>query len=327
MRSIISFFLFVIIATSCSKEKAATAPPVNLPDTLSTGWSIVKVEEETFSDIFFNNNTTGFACAAGAIYRSADGGSSWQKVFTGGTGGWNIKGTADGKLFVAKANNTLLCSFDGGNTFENIVVPAVPGYNNIFDLSFINNNTGYVVMDGSLLSTTDGGHTWAQAGTITSPSTSGYSYGFPFFLNETTGWVAIGSKIYRTNGSVNNWIQSSFLDSLPGGEIMQPFASSRQTVYLLTCRSKTQLFKSTNGGTSFSLIKNFDASSYSTVHFVDDNNGYVANGKKIYATHDGGATWLTEVALGDEFFSELYFTDADHGWACTTKGVIVVFKR
>jgi photosystem II stability/assembly factor-like uncharacterized protein len=72
------------------------------------------------------------------------------------------------------------------------------------------------------------------------------------------------------------------------------------------------LYKSTNGGSSFSLIHSFESTEgyWRDIHFIDNNNGYVCRGNKIYKTSDAGSSWTAVVTLSDGELVELHFTDA-----------------
>ena len=87
-----------------------------------------------------------------------------------------------------------------------------------------------------------------------------------------------------------------------------------------------QVYKSTNGGLNFSLIKTLTGGGYLDLHFINNEIGYACFGHRIYKTTDGGATWQVVVAMGNTELVELHFTDASHGWACGRDGSILRFN-
>jgi photosystem II stability/assembly factor-like uncharacterized protein len=314
----------------CSKKESSPIPPVtvDLPDTLSAGWKKVKVNGETFSDIYFKNTTEGFAASLSAVYKSADAGSSWTKIYNRGIS-WNLTGTPDGKLFLTNGDDSLISSFDGGSSFaSNIISTNTSPFS---DITFINNDTGFIAISGALASslfqTTDGGHNWSAVAPLSGYNSRGNSNQFSFFLNSALGWIGSKGKLYRTSGSVHNWSVCN-VDSAHLNRNTLPFACSPSIVYCLSSGDGAYLYKSSNGGVSFSLVKTFESGTgYADIHFTDDNNGYVCFKRKIYSTQDGGASWQTAVSLGNEDIVELYFIDAYHGWACGTSGTVLVFNR
>ena len=87
-----------------------------------------------------------------------------------------------------------------------------------------------------------------------------------------------------------------------------------------------QVYKSTNGGLNFALIKTLTGGGYLDLHFINNEIGYACFGHRIYKTNDGGVTWQVVVALGSTELVELHFTDASHGWACGRDGSILRFN-
>ena len=69
-------FLFLI--SSCSKDTTTPIPvPTDKVDTLTAGWKKIIVDtSETYADVYFNNNTTGYL-VGDKTYKSTDGGLNW----------------------------------------------------------------------------------------------------------------------------------------------------------------------------------------------------------------------------------------------------------
>jgi photosystem II stability/assembly factor-like uncharacterized protein len=57
------------------------------------------------------------------------------------------------------------------------------------------------------------------------------------------------------------------------------------------------------------------------------NNTGFASGSNIYKSTDGRKTSGKVVALASNYFMELHFTDANHGWACGEKGTVLKFAQ
>jgi len=49
-------------------------------------------------------------------------------------------------------------------------------------------------------------------------------------------------------------------------------------------------------------------------------------GTRIYKTTDAGTTWSVVVALVSASIMEIHFTDAGHGWACCADGDVLRFN-
>lgn len=53
------------------------------------------------------------------------------------------------------------------------------------------------------------------------------------------------------------------------------------------------------------------------------------DGPYIFKTTDSGNTWTKVVAVASStpYLMELHFTDANHGWACGSNGMILKFDQ
>jgi photosystem II stability/assembly factor-like uncharacterized protein len=314
---IISLFIF----NSCKKNDNSPdpiPPTVIKPDTLSAGWKKIVLDNSIiYSDIFFSSNTVGYL-AGNKAYKTIDGGLSWTAISSKGDFG-NIAATGNGNAFFSRAiDDSVYRYLNGGTTVTPLgVAGAVFG----MDIFFTDNNTGYFIAIGGLFGTTDGGASWSRINTTGLAATSNYASAY--FINANTGWIVNSNGVYKTNGNILNWTKATITGTLPTGYFYAVYATANNTVYASTITG--ELYKSIDGGASFSQIKIF-SSGYCDIHFIDNNTGYITAGNKIYKTTDAGLSWTVVVALGEASLIELHFTDATHGWACGSKGTILLFN-
>ncbi len=317
----------LIIATmlfSCKKNNSTPPPTPVSADTLGPGWSKVKLVEEVYADIFFQNSNTGYILGSGNMYKTIEGGNIWNKLPAPPQNGANIFVTPDGKLFVVNLTDSIYRSTNTGTSFSGFKT----NNGSFSDLFFTDNNNGIAVSSNSLSYTLDGGATWLNV-----PTPSGYPSAPSlnttcFFVNISTGWVAVRGEIYRPNGSLSNWTKSTFINNAPlstGGDAMSLFATSASVVYA-GC-DNGRVYKSVDGGINFTQMVQFPASmnQYMDIHFIGAT-GYACFGKRIHRTTDSGTTWQMVVSMGSSDIIELHFVDANHGWACTTKGEILKYN-
>ncbi|MGC4100010.1 WD40/YVTN/BNR-like repeat-containing protein [Ferruginibacter sp.] len=311
-------FILSIFTSSCSKSNDVnTGPVTEAPDTLSAGWSKVSVTNEVLADVFFQNNSVGYALGK-SLYKTTDGGNSWTKLNAKFSYYSNLAVTNDGKIFVAGGTDTIYRSADGGANFTFIKL----AYTGIFDVLFIDNNNGYAPYSGGLLQTADGGVTWTPVSPVTGLNFTTSIYRTGSFISNTAAWIADGSNIFKANGNTNTWVKAN-LSGVPASTPASIYAASASVVY--ASFSTGQIFKSVDGGANFSQIANYGSnlSGFADLHFIDANNGYLSFGRKLFKTSDGGTTWQAVVSLATANFSEIHFTDATHGWACTSNGNII----
>jgi hypothetical protein len=337
----------VVLFESCSKNEpevnsvidppAITPPVVNDPDTtisveidtLSVGWSKITVSGEgTFSDIVFINEYTGFLVGEKGLYKSVDGGKTWKMLTMLVKGDAFMAATQDEKIFIimSKDADNLYSSFDGGVNFS---VKKMNASSPLTNISFSGNDTGYIPSGkNSLFRTTDGGHNW-EALTPVSGLELIDGYYFPFFINGTTGWISDKARIFHNNGSVNEWEACAFFEHRNNG-YLTIFAADSNIIYAAEAtRNQMSLFKSLDRGRHFSLAATISLSfgSYPDIHFTDINTGYLVNYQHIFTTTDGGVSWNRVVLMSKGFLTKIYFTDANHGWACGNDGTVLIFKK
>jgi photosystem II stability/assembly factor-like uncharacterized protein len=113
--------------------------------------------------VFVSSHGTLFIAAeAGTLYRSADGGRSWQTLATGDKGSlWDGRALVDGTLLVCGMRGHLYRSRDDGLTWQPVQTNTTQSLTGIAQLA-----DGSVVvggMAGTVLRSTDGGATFALA--------------------------------------------------------------------------------------------------------------------------------------------------------------------
>lgn len=264
--------------------------------------------EMSYSDIFFINSITGYVAGGGSIFRSSDGGNAWQKVHQASLGIINIAMGSESNAVFVSTSNRIYFTKNGGVSFDSVNIAS----DIIQDAFFVNATTVYGVGE-KFWKSTDAGATWTK---IYDFPAGGSAYRSLHFVNDQYGWMAGANGPYRTiNGGVS-WEAkpSPDLNFYAGNafflDINNGYVSDGRTVV-----------KTSNAGNSWVRVLNA-SSGYQDLHFISATIGYVADGTYIFKTQDGGATWKKEVALPGKNIIEIHFTDASHGWACGTDGVL-----
>jgi photosystem II stability/assembly factor-like uncharacterized protein len=159
------------------------------------------------NSISFTNTNNGWASGqAGVIVHTSNGGVTWTSQttntiiriytveFLDNLNGWAAGGeySTDSPIILRTTN--------GGASWVNISssLPPLPA---LFDLDFIDANTGWIVgRYGFILRTTDGGSNWIDQGVDYSWLQS------VSFVNSNTGWTnASDGTLLRTTDGGNNW--------------------------------------------------------------------------------------------------------------------------
>jgi len=210
------------------------------------------------------------------LYRTTDGGATWQPVDLGGATIAGIcaidilkaraiyEGTARERIIVHAAGRAngpaqLIRSEDGGQTWSMIDLSDRAGM--ILDVKFVDPDTGFVFAGTSsdlaksnalILETRNGGQTWRE--------------------------------VYRSKRRQEIIWKASF----PGGQIVYATIQSNDSTNL-----QQRFVKSTDGGQHWSelpLVQNAEAQEFG-IGFLDANHGWIGTALGGYETVNGGKSW------------------------------------
>jgi len=245
----------------------------------------------------------------GGIYRSLDGGATWEPANIGytprGNTGFAIDPNNTNRVLAVGANSTNVANVHGiylstnkGASWTNVLTKNNTGYRDfreqiVFDKSSYDTTLGYSMVaywsmqDDGLYKTTNGGVSWLKVNTSFGNST--------VKVHPTSGYVYIANSngFYKsTDGGVN--FSQKVSGNVTGLDVIY---SQSNNVYII---KPDGVYKSTNGGDSFTKVS---SSSYPTTGpkmlkvspvnpnkmvIVDDTDTYAKN---RYYSADGGVTW------------------------------------
>lgn len=234
-------------------------------------------------------NTQGtFKNPSGAVlYKTSDGGTSWDKVFINhkmGVIGVQVQfpsslvGYASTYNFNANSGE-LYKSQDGGKTWSLLSLSNKGGF-----FSFINEKQGWMVSASPantpppqyIYHTVDGGTSW----TVQFNDTSAGNFTALQFLDSLNGWVVgKGSKIYKT---------------IDGGKTWQKITNTNVPPH----------------------------SRFSSLYFLNPDTGWIGatdslssgNIRHILATVDGGKNWTSQSIPSDGKVFSIFFKDINNGF-------------
>ncbi len=162
--------------------------------------------------VHFLNNEVGFiGCADAEIWKTVDGGQSWDKKFSSNYSAFRSIVFLDDQIGFAgggRVNQTLeYKTTDGGETWTGISFPSV----NVNKIQFTSPTVGYACSNYKISKTTNAGQSWIALDTPDAPS--GYntihfptdSIGFLATLDYLDGGWDYGSTIYKTEDGGQTW--------------------------------------------------------------------------------------------------------------------------
>lgn len=271
-----------------------------LPIVLSAQWSPLPTPPPGTSGlekVFFPTATTGFTFALNSdVYKTANGGGSWSKVYSWGqVTGFDSYLFRD--LFFTDAQNGVMVGWDfwsadylilrtgdGGQSWVPFTYEFGLNIGECYAVDFPTNQTGYVVGDwGRVFKTTNGGVNWMVGDAPTGGALIDVD-----FVSATTGYALTqaGDQILKTTNGASSWqtinisgtafYQIQFLDALTG------FGTGNNGIY-----------KTTNGGQSWQPLGAFTFGPTKT-HFFNASTGTTLAGGQFFKTVDGGQQWFVQ---------------------------------
>ena len=181
--------------------------------------------------------------------------------------------------------------------------------NHLYDMEFINRNTGWICgTGGTILKTTNGGTNWIQQ--VTNVPTK------PLFgihpVNENVvyavGWF---STILKTTNGGNNWIAIEDGGPPVYGNYFSVFFKNELTGWIGENNTMGQgdVKKTTDGGMTF--ISSYTFGWPEDMYFKDSLNGIgVSGAANIHKTTNGGNNWISfQLAGSGDFFRVSFIND------------------
>ncbi len=168
-------------------------------------WTEVNINSMPTS-INFTNNSTGFCAAFNGIYKTTDGGVSWNLNYQDNIHFNCVQFVDDNKGFAVgnefPQNLYLLKTEDAGLNWNKSLVAIETGNPKI---NMINALTGFIISESSskIYKTTDAGSNW---NVVYDDSSSGHSFWDISFSDELNGFAGgIGTDFLSTSDGGNTW--------------------------------------------------------------------------------------------------------------------------
>jgi photosystem II stability/assembly factor-like uncharacterized protein len=181
-------------------------------------WSVINGPTDTYvSDMsVLSEDTIFFACdfnfATGGVYRTTNGGTSWQSQLNLGSSNPDHIYMFNGRIgFICETNNYIRKTYDGGQNWSIIL-----NGQSFRDMYFIDSLTGWRAYGNNMYKTTNGGLNWVTqilpyGGNIITTGIYKFSNVNADTIWGSGGWVQYPNfedrgMIYRTTNGGNNWL-------------------------------------------------------------------------------------------------------------------------
>jgi len=217
----------------------------------------------SLKDMKFVNSQTGFIVGSisptGVIFRTTNGGGSWQSVYNDSSQLVSIQFINPVTGWAAGSSGYYLTTTNSGLNWTRSRFEST----NIEDICFINSSTGFIGKGSGLYRTTNSGINWTQSSS-----------------NQTGAIQYTGNTIYASTRTENaffvlkstnaglNWQQYQ----VSGGQYKELYFTSEQTGWIIAGNS---IRKTTNSGVNWFNQATGSNSIYGIkLHFIDENYGW-----------------------------------------------------
>lgn len=249
---------------------------------------LIQFQHLTINSVFFIDSLTGYlGGGTGFVYKTEDGGQTWNELHIGSTSWVNaIYFSSINVGYVACSDGTITKTIDGGLNWSTLTFPSIYP---VIDIYFSDDYKGYACVDfGGLYYTSDGGSTWLLLKAITTQ----YSVSFQYF-NDSTFYVS------GNNGLSENYIYKTFDGGVAWDTVLYSAVGSYRFFNMTftsidtgyaTCYAS--VFKTTNGGLNW-VKKSLPTFRAFSVDFTNPTTGIIcgSNGM-LLKTSDSGENWL-----------------------------------
>jgi photosystem II stability/assembly factor-like uncharacterized protein len=265
---------------------------------------------------------------APVVLRTANGGAQWKDMTAGLPPAdlYCVNAVDSLHAWVGTGAGGIYGTTDGGTTWN---AQPYPGVQSPFidAVWFFDPKRGYALGDpGSggtfvVLTTTDGGQTWAHCVSEPAAGTGEAGWNNSFWWTDTLhGWLGTNkARVWRTADGGRTW-QAGTTSNASGYGIA--FKDALNGI-LISDRGRYE--RSSDGGATWQLGTVVSTSSLAGVAYVQgSSSAWISDGIAPYRSSDDGATWSIEAAYPFAgSITHVSFVDTSSGWAVTTNGEVL----
>ncbi|MFY9553986.1 MAG: hypothetical protein WAV47_04610 [Blastocatellia bacterium] len=315
--------LAALMGAACTLPATASKPPENVSKVPRIG---DVPPRKSWYKLQFVNELEGYLGNGKDLWRTADGGKSWELAYSG-EGSWAILDSIKSVEIVNSRTGWMLVdkiyrTEDGGDTWKKLSDPdmvvhsihlmeggkrgwaAGEMYRPISARdagvrSQLVSSDGKKVLYPALFHTEDGGSTWTRQSL---PSSEGRLLHL-CFLDEAHRWASSDGEFFYLESYSNSWKLANYSSG--------------------KCPNRI-LLETTQGNSESGVV-----CAPAAIYFLDANQGWLSfrNGYMAKSS-DGGRTWCDLLNPRDvwptptwqTFFSKIYFSTAMHGWGLGADG-------
>ena len=297
------------------------------------------VDENRGWIVTYNTLTPTKSGNAGYIYRTTDGGETWEVQFETEAALFNLHFIDKQTGWVVGDRRSVFATIDGGNRWDFVTRDTnerhkksygQPDYLGneplhtftLYDIDFVDAQNGWIVGDlGVILHTSSGGkEKWKhqRGGPRFHNSADAVLLGVDF-VSKQIGWAVgeNGTILHTRNGGVTWESQSS-----PSHLLVGVCATSPDEGYVVGDRGA--ILRTEDGGVKWRAQDSRTTECFGATHFVSPQIGWaVAEAGVVLHTINGGSVWQRQVSGTQQDLLSVFFADEKHGWCVGSGGEII----
>ncbi len=253
--------------------------------TINTG---ISSQSSSIGSGFFTSENLAALGALDVVYRTTNGGQSWN---FGSTPGLGLRGISM-SIFINQ-----MAGYSCGSDFYPFPTPCCN--------------------DGVLWKTTNGGTNYFEVLRVGASDFTELKY-----ISEDSISVLGNTSIYYTYNGGANWIEKSFFMNpfINGGSFTNPF---KDTIFI--AGDLGGVLRSTNKGSNWSmLLSRIETGNLNKISFINSRTGFAIgdNGKILY-TSNAGINWLTQNSQTTQNLNSIWFINKDTGFVVGDSGTVL----
>lgn len=298
-------------------------PPQNLnpvyPISMGNGWELIaKIGNGTLTDLMFKDELNGYAISGnstGNLFKTIDGGKIWKSIVVPSEFKNHIFNNIfliGNKIFITPYSQLYLLEITADTLFKKI-----PFDEGIYDIQFVNIDTGYAVGKKNLFWTTDGGNKWNK---LLSTSNSRDGFNALYFNPENKGMVILDS-LYAIDTRSRKIVA---LSPVYGNNFASIQFFGDKYIFIT---NSSYLLRSSDGGKNFIQKVPIFPEHYSDLYIPSFSKGVMGNNNRVDFSIDTGKTWTRSLVVEDGTIIEIDFLNHNLGWACSSNGKIYKYKK
>ena len=279
-------------------------------------WSTYTISDNINSFNFVSADLT-YACSEnGKVYRTINGGLSWEIVSSSKIGLRSLSFVNDNIGFAVGLRGRIIKTIDGGNTWNSYVST----YDDIKSLNLTDKRNGFATAGGKLYKLSDGFTKW------TAIPFSDDAIQYAQYFNQDTGIITTKKpfKLFKTFNGGSNWqfVSSSqySYDDLLDAHFLNNGLGFMNLVDLNG--TMNAIIKTRNFGQTWQTIwqPKYSNEFFNKIYFVDERTGYASSYGSLYRTDDSANNWM--FVSGGSLIQSIYFVNERMGFVAGNDGLV-----